>query len=79
MVKEFALGLDALVPSAFQTQTLPVRLRTASLLRGHTASPYMSSVLVENHGDDLSCRAAFESKLCVDNLVKERVLGVREN
>jgi hypothetical protein len=41
--------------------------------------PHITSVLMQNHRNDLSARAAFEVQLRVDNLVEELVLGVGED
>jgi len=41
--------------------------------------PHITSVLMQNHRNDLSARVAFEVQLRVDNLVEELVLGVGED
>jgi hypothetical protein len=50
-----------------------------STFSGHAGRPDIASVLVQNHCNDLSFRVALEVELRVDNLVKELVLGVRED
>jgi hypothetical protein len=41
--------------------------------------PRIASVLVQDHGNDLSARVALEVELRVDNIEKEPVLAAREN
>src|SRR3979411_2730581 len=58
----------------------PQRLvRGAALSGRHAGCAHIASALVQNHRDDLVARAAFEVELRVDDLVKERVLGARED
>src|SRR5712664_2910688 len=51
----------------------------ASPLIRDAGRPHIMSVLVQNHGNDLSDRVACEVELRVDNLVKELVLGTGED
>src|SRR5258708_5863932 len=51
----------------------------ASSLSGHAGRPRVEAVLVQNHRNDLSAHVALEGQLRVDNLVKELVLGARED
>jgi hypothetical protein len=50
-----------------------------SLLSRHAGRPDIAPVLVQNHCDDLPSRIAYEGELRIDDLVKELILGVREN
>src|SRR5262249_14573482 len=50
-----------------------------SSLRGHAGRPHIAAVLVQNHRNDPADRVAFEIELRVDDLVKELVLGARED
>jgi hypothetical protein len=54
-----------------------VRVRASPL--SHARRPHIASVLVQNHPDDLPALIAFEVELHIDNLIKELVLGARED
>jgi len=65
--------------SALNSWSAGVLLKPTSSLSRHAGRPQIASVLVQDHGNDLSARVKFEVEVRVDILEKEPVLDTRED
>src|SRR5262249_38643397 len=64
---------------ALDSWPVVVLLKPTSSLSRHACRPQIASVLVQDHGNDLSARVAFEVEVRVEHLEKGSVFGTRED